>query len=84
MKTNTVIVSATGERIVTSTTETLRVKAADVQPGDYLMSPRHRVLRRERPVTKVEVRGGFAYLHSPLSDPLKMLADLVVEVERTT
>lgn len=84
MKINTVICDSKGQRMVTSTKEVLRIRACDAQPGDVFMSPRHRVLRPEWPITKVDVRNGFAYLHSPLKEPLQMLADSMVDVERTT
>lgn len=84
MKTNQVIAGANGERIVTSTTETLRIPASEIRPGDWLMSPRHRVLRRDRPISGVERCGIFIVLHSPLVAPLSMFPQTMVDVERTT
>lgn len=83
-KFNTVMAGASGERKATSATETLRIPASDIRPGDWLMSPRHRVLRRDRPISGVESRGIFIVLHSPLAAPLSMFPETMVDVERTT
>lgn len=82
MKTNTVIATQSGERLVTSTTEQLRIKASEVEPGDWLLSPRHRVMRRDKPVLSVKRNGKFVVLGLPLHGSLTLAVDQMVDVER--
>lgn len=54
MKTNQVICDANGQRKVTSTTETLRIKASEIEPGDWLLKPHGRVMRKDKLVIGTE------------------------------
>lgn len=54
MKSNTVICDRNGNRLVTSTTETLRIKASEIEPGDWLLKPHGRVMRKDKLVLTTE------------------------------
>lgn len=83
MKTNQVICDSNGQRMVTSTTETLRIKASEIQPGDWLLKPHGRVMRKDKLVEHVENNGRqvMAFVHSHA--PVFFAKNQMVDVERT-
>lgn len=85
MKTNTVIAGSNGERIVTSTTEQLRIPASEIRPGDWLLKPHRRGYAKDKLVKSVSSIGGFVVdLLFELNGPKQMYSDQMVDVERTT
>lgn len=85
MKTHTVIAGSNGERIVTSTTETLRIPASEIRPGDWLLKPHRRGLAKDKLVTYTKDTGGqYVVIGRQLFSSETMLKDRMVDVERTT
>lgn len=83
MKTHTVIADANGQRKVTSTTETLRIKASEIEPGDWLLKPHGRVMRKDKLVTGVYTRAGVTYITFQLCGAMTAWPGSTVNVERT-
>lgn len=91
MKTNTVIAGSNGERIVTSTTETLRIPASEIRPGDWLLKHHRRGLAKDRLVEQVSVGdvsrddGSFnVTIFFALGGWMTRNDSYLVDVERTT
>lgn len=83
MKTNQVICDRNGNRLVTSTTETLRIKASEIEPGDWLLKHGNRLPQRDRLVNSV--RNHLSYVHLVIASkpPEVFHKDVMVDVERT-
>lgn len=84
MKTNTVIANTKGERIVTSTTETMQIKARDLQPCDWIMKHHHRSLRHDKRVLRVQVAGSMVTVATQLHGIVMFNVDQLIDVERVT
>lgn len=85
MKTHQVIAGSSGERIVTSTTETLRIPASEIRPGDWLLTAHGRGMRKDRLVRSIEVTACVAIIFVEAKEkPVCMPAWSSVDVERTT
>lgn len=82
MKTNTVIASTSGERIVTSTVEQLDVAAKDLQPGDWVMRPHHRGFRRDKLVSNVSDNGIYASVTFKLHGSSLYPSNQLIRIER--
>lgn len=83
MKYSTAIASNSGERIVTSTTETLQIKASELQPCDWLMVQHRRSLRKDKRIKEVNRSGRTVVVHCVLGSTVLYNADQLVDVERT-
>lgn len=83
MKTNTVICDANGQRKVTSTTETLRIKASEIEPGDWLLKPHGRVMRKDRLVASKKIGGALVYFGFQTGGSAAFVLNQMVDVERT-
>lgn len=87
MKTNQVICDSNGNRKITSTTETLRIKASEIEPGDWLLKPHGRVMRKDKLVLATErVISPFEphiYVSTQLQGSIKFHINKMVDVERT-
>ncbi len=85
MKTHQVIAGSNGERIVTSTTETLRIPASEIRPGDWLLKHHRRGLAKDKLVVAVDNNfGGLLVLFGLAAAPKPFRKDQMVDVERTT
>lgn len=84
-KFNAVIAGANGERIVTSTTEQLRIPASEIRPGGWLLKPHRRGLAKDKLVTYTKDTGGqYVVIGRQLYSSQTMHKDAMVDVERTT
>lgn len=84
MKSNTVICDRNGNRLVTSTTEQLRIPASEIRPGDWLLKPHRRGMEKDKPVLAVEHGCKYVFVSFVLGAHLTMRPDAMVDVERTT
>lgn len=84
MKTHTVIADSNGNRRVTSTTEQLRIPASEIRPGDWLLKPHRRGLRKDKFVESVVNNGRQLMVNVQLHAPVFLMLDGLVDVERTT
>lgn len=83
-KFNTAIADANGNRKVTSTTEQLRIPASEIRPGDWLLKPHRRGLRKDKFVESVVNNGRQVMVNVQLHAPVFLMLDGMVDVERTT
>lgn len=85
MKTSQVICDANGQRKVTSTTETLRIKASEIEPGDWLLKPHGRVMRKDK--LAIVVRQGefgrMSFVDVTSGETIELHSSQMVDVERT-
>lgn len=90
MKTHTAIIGADGQRKITSTTERLRIPASEIRPGDWLLKPHRRGMRKDKLVKGVNrgedlVRGSWpVHVFFELGGSVAYLNSYLVDVERTT